>query len=142
MRIELDPHPEAPRSSAAPSTNPYASPQAALADTPNQDGPVVAVAKAQRYLLLSVLASLLGNAVMGQGGALGLAMLPVMLGIAAFSIWAVYKLCQALDRRPIMWVIAMFIPLVNFICLLVLNSQATAFLKDHGVEVGLLGVKV
>lgn len=149
MQIELDPHPEfqKPKPTIPPVTqpvpqNPYATPRAVLSPPTDVYDQIQAVAKAQRLLLLSVLASIIGNIIMRASGMFGLAMIPVMLGIAGFSIWCVYKLCKALDRSPVFWIIAMFIPLVNFICLLILNSSATTFLKSNGIKVGLLGAKV
>lgn len=149
MKIELDPHPDHSQAQAQayPLTqsahqNPYASPRASVAESTFVDDQIQAVAKAQRMLLLCVLASIIGNIIMSSNGVVGLAMLPVMLGIAGFSIWSVYKLCKALERNPIIWILAMFIPFVNFICLVALSSSATAFLKSHGIKVGLLGAKI
>ncbi len=139
MQIELDPHPESPRPQAVPTPNPYAAPSAAVVGRAAEEDQLVAVARAQRHLLLSVLASLIGNGVFRVGDLDLLVVLPIMLAIAGYSIWATYKLCKALERNAILWMIAMFIPLINFICLLVLNSQATRYLKDRGVSVGLLG---
>lgn len=142
MQIELDPHPEAPRSAQEPQANPYVAPRAAVADPAGSEDQVVAVAGAQRNLLLSVLASLIGNGVLRSGGLEPLVMLPLMVVIAAYSIWAVYKLCKALARNPILWIVAMFIPVINLIALIVLNSQATRFLKDRGIAVGFMGAKL
>jgi len=149
VEIELNPHPETPKPQAAllpgkpqDQFNPYASPHSPLTQPLHFDDQIQSVAKAQRMLLLSVLASIVGNILMRSNTYVGLAMIPILLGIAAFSIWCVYRLCKALDKSPVLWIIAMFIPLVNLICLVALNSSATSFLKSHGLKVGLLGVKV
>lgn len=148
MKIELDPHPELPRPQAPPklpapepTANPYRVPHSPLVVTPEVDLAVEEVAKAQRMLLYSVLASLIGNVLVRMAGAAGLFLFPVLIAIAVFNIRSVYKLCRALDRSPVLWIIAMFIPLVNLICLLVLNSRATAFLRSRGVQVGFMGAK-
>ena len=65
----------------------------------------------------------------------------VLMGIAGFTIWCVYGLCKALAVGPALWIVAMFIPLVNLICLVALNRKATSYLKGQGVRVGLLGAK-
>ena len=122
--------------------NPYASPNAPVSDIEDNSIQATNVAKAQRMLLLSILASLIGNVLMKTDALVGLLLIPVGLAIAAFSIWCVYKLCKSLSLSPILWIIAMFIPLINLICLVVLNQKATTFLKSKGIKVGLLGAKV
>ena len=60
------------------------------------------------------------------------------------SIIGVFKMCNGLEYGVglnVLFVVLMFIPLVNIISLLVLNSKATKRLKDAGYEVGFLGVK-
>jgi hypothetical protein len=57
----------------------------------------------------------------------------------------VYKLAKALGfgaGSTILYLIAMFIPLLNLICLLDLNSKATSILRDAGIKVGLMGAKL
>ncbi len=112
--------------------------------TPRLDGKTPEVAKAQKNLLLSVLASIVSNGLFNVAGDTAGAQLIaalVVLAILAFNIWCVYRLCKALDKGPVLWIIAMFIPLINLICLLVLNQQATRHLKDRGIKVGLMGAK-
>ena len=122
--------------------NPYATPNAPVADIQNSYDKVQPVAKAQRMLLISILISLIGNVLMKTDAMVGLILIPIALGVAAFSIWCVYRLCKELSLNPVLWIIAMFIPLINLICLVVLNQKATTFLKSHGVKVGLLGAQV
>lgn len=122
------------------SQNPYTAPLASLESEGTEKKPQD-VAKAQRMLLLSILASLVGNGLMRTDALVGMILIPVALGIAAFSIWCVYRLCKALALGPVLWILAMFIPLVNLICLVILNGRATAYLKSQGVKVGLLGAK-
>ena len=122
--------------------NPYAGPGAVAADPQGVGMNTHDVAKAQRMLLLSILASLVGNVLMNTNALVGVLMIPVALAIAVFSIWCVYKLCKALSLGPVLWIIAMFIPLINLICLVILNQKATTYLKSQGLKVGLLGAKV
>ncbi|WP_243304217.1 hypothetical protein [Geothrix oryzisoli] len=122
--------------------NPYAGPNAVVADPQGEGTNTQDVARAQRLLLLSILASLVGNILMKTDTLIGLLVIPVALAVAVFSIWCVYKLCKALSLGPVLWIIAMFIPLINLICLVILNQKATTYLKSQGLKVGLLGAKV
>jgi len=122
--------------------NPFIAPKAVVADPGGGLINTQEVARAQRALLLCVLASLIGNAIFKSSSLPASVRLPVALFVAAFSIWCVYRLCMALMISAWIWVLAMFIPLVNLICLVVLNQKATTHLKQQGIIVGLLGAKV
>jgi len=124
------------------SANPYAAPTAPVLADLQGTGMVQKVAKAQKNLIYAILASLAGNGLMNANAGLGLLLIPIALGIAGFTIWCVYSLCKALAVGPALWVIAMFIPLVNLVCLVALNQKATSYLKGQGVRVGLFGAKV
>lgn len=121
--------------------NYYAAPGSAVADSVTDDETVREVAKFQRRVLLSIGASFFANGLMrvGPGGPLTVLL---MLGIAIFSIWSIYRLCRALELSAILWVIVMFIPLFNLLGMLYVNQKATRFLKDQGLSVGLLGAKI
>ncbi len=123
------------------SENPYEAPKAVVADAEEILIETGAVARAQRMLLLSVLACLVSNILLRAGGPASPYLLPVFLAVAVFSFYCVYRLCRALRMVPWLWLIAMFIPLVNLICLVVLNQKATATLKAAGIRVGLLGAR-
>jgi len=41
--------------------------------------------------------------------------------------------------KPVLWAVAMCVPCVNLIVLLLLNRRATAWCREKGIEVGLLG---
>lgn len=122
--------------------NPYASPNSPLLIPEGDIERVKDVARAQRMLLISILASFAGNVLLRSEGLTPFLLLPVALGIAGFSVWCIYRLCKALELGPILWVLAMFVPVINLISLLVLNQKATGFLKSHGVKVGLMGARV
>ncbi|WP_137936783.1 hypothetical protein [Chitinivorax sp. B] len=119
--------------------NPYMPPQSDLdaADEAN----LMEVASAQRMLLISIVISLICNVTINARPAMDAVVGVVAIGNLVFSLWSIFRLCKALDRQPILWMIAMFIPLVNLIALLFLNRQATSHLKDAGYDVGLFGAK-
>jgi len=41
--------------------------------------------------------------------------------------------------KPALWAVAMCVPCANLIVLLLLNSRATAWCRERGIEVGLFG---
>ncbi len=92
-----------------------------------------AIGLAQRLLLWAVLASILGWVI------------PFAFIITIpFQLYCVYKLAKALQLSTVasvLYLIAMFIPLVSLICLLILNGRATRALKEAGIRVGLMGAK-
>jgi len=124
------------------SQNHYTTTNAPLGDPSYCGDKAKDVAKAQRMLLISILVSLGCNVIMNTDTLNTALLIPIALGVAVFSIWCVYRLCKALEVGPVLWIIAMFIPLVNLICLFVLNQKATTFLKAQGIKVGLLGASV
>lgn len=121
--------------------NPYATPDAPVADfSDDSDQTIRDVAKYQRMLLISILASVGSNALARTSP--GILAWVILLGVGLFSLWAVYRLCRALELSAVLWVILMFIPLLNLLGMLYINQKATGFLKEHGLSVGLLGAKV
>ncbi|HEU4952529.1 MAG TPA: hypothetical protein VFT46_11295 [Holophagaceae bacterium] len=124
--------------------NPYSAPTSRVADAGASDPglDLQAVARAQRMVLFSVLASLVSNGLLRATDISPLLSLPTVLAVAIFSIWCVHRLCQALHTRSLGWILAMFLPLLNLICLVILNQRATSVLKAHGIAVGLMGAKL
>lgn len=118
----------------------YAAPSATVADSPSDDGTIREVARFQRMMLMSILASFASNGI-AKASPGPLAVL-LLIGVGIFSIWAVYRLCRALDLSAVLWVVAMFVPLVNLIGMVYINRKATRFLKEQGLSVGLLGAKL
>lgn len=51
----------------------------------------------------------------------------------------VYRFGSAVGSSGILWVIGMFIPCINLITLLAINSKGKSFLEQRGVKVGFLG---
>jgi hypothetical protein len=120
--------------------NPYATPSAAVADSLSDDDTIRDVARYQRMVLMSILASFASNGLarVSPGILTGL----LLLGIGIFSIWSIYRLSKALELSAALWVVVMFIPLFNLLGMLYVNQKATGFLKAQGLRVGLLGAKV
>ena len=141
------------------SSNPYQSPQSF--GQPNYSGypsgpggedreKTRDVARYQRMVMYALLANLglnigaiaIQSATRGQGGlAVAFAILAAALAIAIFSIVAMFLLANSL-HNPVVGVlcaILMVVPCLSLITLLVINQQATSFLKSRGVRVGFLG---
>jgi hypothetical protein len=139
---KMDAKPEPLREEAlAPAANPYATPAASVADlSVDNDETIRNVAKYQRMLLVSILATLAGNAFAWTSP--GILAGVIILGVGIVSLWAVYRLCRALELTAVLWVILMFIPLLNLLGMLYINQKATGFLKAQGLSVGLLGAKM
>jgi hypothetical protein len=51
----------------------------------------------------------------------------------------VYRFGNGVGGAGVLWVIAMFLPCLNLITLLVINSKGKSFLEQRGVKVGFLG---
>lgn len=59
--------------------------------------------------------------------------------VIALAIYA-YRTARCLgSKAPLLWAIAMMIPLVNIITLLVISADATRVCRRHGIRVGFLG---
>lgn len=73
-------------------------------------------------------------------GLLGLAALPVLLGILIAMVVTGYKLSSLLGSAlPYLWAIGMFVPCINIIVLLALSSQAQTWCRQYGIKVGFFG---
>lgn len=90
-----------------------------------------AVGKAQRLFLWAVLASLLW-------------FIPYSFIVLPFQLYCVWNLAKSLGLSTgisAVYIILMFIPIVNLIALLVLNEKATCALRNAGIRVGLMGAR-
>ena len=67
------------------------------------------------------------------GGAVGAIFCLIMLLVS------IYRCSSAMGSIGLLWVIAMFLPCLNLITLLAINSQAKTFLEKRGVKVGFMG---
>ena len=91
------------------------------------------VGMAQRLLLWAILASIVGPFVPFA-----------FIAIIPFLLYCVYRLAKALQlstAASVLYLLAMFIPLVSLICLLILNRKAISLLRANGIRVGFMGVK-
>jgi hypothetical protein len=137
------------------STNPYASPQVpGSSHPPELREKLREVAKSQKLVIYALLAQIILNvAAIGSnvGGAAGAQngpnLVPLIvgvlsLGVAVFSLVAMYKLCSSLGDNPalsILFTLLMCVPCISLIILLVKNGQATSMLQAHGVKVSFMG---
>ena len=88
------------------------------------------VAKAQKIAMWMTLGMILGG--------FGLNPIGMIFGLIGMAF-----LARALQKRyAILWILGMFIPFGNIALMIVINSDATAFLKKHGVRVGFLGADI
>lgn len=64
----------------------------------------------------------------------------VGIGFAIAMAATAHHLMSLLDEGvPILWAIAMFVPIVGLVTLLVISSKAQAWCRKRGIDVGLLG---
>jgi hypothetical protein len=110
---------------------------------------VVRVAKYQRWVLLSLLANivvliltmLISFEVLQVSDAARAAFGYVCMAIATLMIISAFQLSNQFfgDLASIVCALLMWLPGVSLIALVIINQKATAFLKGHGIAVGLLG---
>lgn len=66
----------------------------------------------------------------------------VLVAIGAMAYYA-FRTAQALRSRvPLLWALALVVPLVNVLSLLALSQKATRACRANGVAVGFLGPKL
>jgi hypothetical protein len=126
---------------------------ASVQSEPSQDAR--GASKAQKLVLwaiaLNIMFLVARIAIVAEGGpdaraakvANGLTPL-VAFCVAMLAIVGVFWLTTALRYHMavrVVCVLLMFVPLVSFITLVVLNSRATRLLRAHGYKVGLLGAR-
>lgn len=127
------------------SSNPYATPQAQVADfkSDGKEGQETLrrIASGQKLIIYAILGQILAVGVSTTievpGGLLILAAL-------VFSLVGVVKLAGALGASVLVRVLlalGMFLPLISLVILLSLSSRATKRLRAAGYKVGLLGAK-
>ncbi len=116
--------PEPVRSPVAADRKP-AQPAAAAGRRPRRD-----VAKYQRLLLIGIGV----NAIGAVGLPLHLGWIAGLLLLASgiFNLWAVYRLCRALELSAAPWMVAMFVPLLNLLGVVYLIRKAGGALRPRG----------
>ena len=102
-------------------------------------GEVVEVARMQKAVLWLLLALLVANGLAASVPIIGLVVLVVYLVVVVASLFYTYKLANAVKApSPGQYLILALIPCLNIIALLLINGNATAVLKKHGIPVGLM----
>ena len=119
--------------------NPYEAPKAPIDEPPTHGRDVEQIASGQKLVIYAILVNL-------ATVVLQLTVGPIagLLNIASLvmSVVGIVRLGRGMGLgrgSRMLLVVAMFLPLVNLITLLVLNSRATAHLRNAGYKVGLLG---
>jgi len=119
--------------------NPYEAPKAQVATQPFNDASIDKIARGQR---LVVYAFILYFVAMALQSTLGLITGLVALAALVMALIGVFCLSSGMGHASglkILWIVLMFVPLINLITLLRLNSSATKALRAAGYRVGLLG---
>jgi hypothetical protein len=130
---------------------PYQSPQVDVFENKGPAGPpnrekARKVAQYQRWVIFALLANLLlyifalPNA--QHNLLVSLVLLCLFLAVSVFAIFAIFMLSRELNGTgmAVLCAILMFVPCVSLITLLIVNQQATGFLKSQGIRVGFLGI--
>lgn len=120
--------------------NPYKAPESAIDQVVADAGHnPETIAQGQKLIIYAILLNIVAG---GIGLKMALLSTLVGLGAAVMSIFGIVRLAHGLGYstgKKIALIVLMFIPLVNLITLLILNSWATASLREAGYKVGLLG---
>lgn len=119
--------------------NPYEAPRARVEGALETSEGVEKLASGQKLVIYAILLNLAALALQVAVGPLG-----GLLGIAGLvlSLIGVVRLGVGFGLSVFLRIvlcILMFVPLLNLIALLVMNSRATARLREAGYKVGLLG---
>jgi hypothetical protein len=120
-------------------SNPYQAPRAPVDSLIDESANVRQVMMGQKLVIYSILVNLAAMLLQGLTGAPGF---PVGLAALVFSIYAVLRLAGGLGMRlwsKVLLTVLMFVPLINLVTLLIVNTRATRLLRDAGYRVGLLG---
>jgi len=97
---------------------------------------ILEIAKAQKGVLWCIVANFLFLFFSLKIPYIGLVVLP-------FQIYYIYKLATVLLAEwPGLWVVGMFIPVLNLILLLILSGRATKAIRGHGFKIGLMGANI
>lgn len=130
--------------------NPYQKPEAEL-EVPGDDSEEMErLAAAQKLVLYAILFYVIGIFSPSFIAAINPRLLPVVgtlvpllvFAAALISLVGIVRLSGALGHSIVVRIllfILMFVPLINLLTLLMLNSRASARLRDGGYRVGLMG---
>ncbi|WP_269792318.1 hypothetical protein [Stenotrophomonas sp. Iso1] len=134
--------------------NPYNAPSASLAGGGNTSQNLSHLIYGQRILIGVIVAHVLAVGSLVAAPGLGLSQGAGTLVMGSFfliellclvgAFVGLYKVCRGLKISGVviaLLFLAMFVPLVNFVTLLVLNGRATRALQQAGYKVGLFGAR-
>lgn len=120
-------------------TNPYETPAAPLGEPAHDAEEIEKVKKGQKLLIYAILINISAYLVQMAVGEIA-----VLVNIVSviMALVGLYYLAKGLGMSILMKIIVLillFIPLLNLLTMLVMNSKATAKLRAAGYKVGLLG---
>ena len=119
--------------------NPYEPPRANLEHRSAEGIDAPRVASGQKLVVYACIAYLIAGGFRSQIGPLGaILLLPALVMALVGVIQVVSGLAWSLFARVAV-IVLMFVPLLNLITLLVVNSKATNALRNAGYKVGFLG---
>jgi len=123
----------------APQPNPYQAPKAELGGVDSSEE-IDKVRTGQKMLIYAILLNFVNIGLQ----AAGIPLLGFVVAITALilSLVGIFRVASGMGfgvLAKILLVILMFVPLVNLITLLILNSRATRLLREAGYTVGLMG---
>ena len=124
--------------------NPYTPPLAPEGIIISDQENIIKLAKAQKIILYAIL---LNFATIVFRFIPSLSILVGLSGIAflVMAIIGIVRMAVCLGKGTtsrVIYIICMFIPLVNLIMLLILNSKTNKILTNAGYKVGLMGAKI
>lgn len=114
---------------------------------PSARDDILEIAKAQRKLMFCILAYLgsyllIFASLVADSPVLILVAIAAILCAMVFAIMLIFRLSRLLYSTitAVLFVIGLFVPLVNFLVLLSVSLRATNILRRNGYKVGLMGV--
>ena len=120
--------------------NPYEAPSARVGDQLASDPGLEGLAKGQKLIIYAVLAYIASAAV--QSFVAPLAGLAVLLLATLLAVVGLIKVSRGLQHPALLTTLIValtFVPIINWITLLIVNGRATRVLRKGGYKVGLLG---
>ncbi|WP_163338699.1 hypothetical protein [Desulfopila sp. IMCC35008] len=120
-------------------TNPYEAPAAPLGDPAHDAEETEKVKKGQKLVIYAILINISAYLVQAAIGQVAVLVNIVSIIVALVGLYYLAKGLGMSILTKIFVLILLFIPLLNILTMLVLNSKATAKLRAAGYKVGLLG---
>jgi len=125
--------------------NPYRAPDAQVADSVTHSVLNEDIASGQKLVIYAILAYFLAGALKGTLGPVSSIICGLVVIAALFmALFGVWQLATGLGHPALLrllWVILMFVPLVNLLTMVILSSMGTSRLRAAGYSVGLLGAR-